>query len=250
MADKGAEFEDWVREAYEALLKGQGVPAVVSSRVSIEDTHGIRRNFDVMYEFPLAGINHRVVIECKNWARNVDIGKIADFYGKFKSVENTIGIIVSVSELQDGAARYAEARRIKVIKPNQLPDIFTITRDKIAQELSATGLPDEYAKSEPFFIIMETNAGNVTGSWHALRTSSGIMFPIFINRNDALLYIENNELKESYAVRGAKSLLIRVMKMAGGHMGVDSFILLLRPEPTGSLVSMPISFEYIEEFLH
>lgn len=52
-------------------------------------------------------VRHRVAIECKNYDRNVEIGKVGDFYGVLSDLNNVAGIMVAKVGYQKIAKEYA-----------------------------------------------------------------------------------------------------------------------------------------------
>lgn len=63
---------------------------------------------DVYYEFRKAGIQHRVVIACKDTKRPVEKVDLLEFREKLNDSPNTIGVVISRSGYRAGFLKYAE----------------------------------------------------------------------------------------------------------------------------------------------
>lgn len=101
------EYELLTKEIFEALLNEDGVTIDVQHNVEIQGK-AFKHQIDVYWEYQIAGIVNKVVIECKNYNVNVSIAKIRDFYGVLSDIGNTNGIMVSKKGFQSGAIKFAE----------------------------------------------------------------------------------------------------------------------------------------------
>lgn len=68
MSNRGDLFESYIQFIYQTLLGAQGKNISVSRGATVYDNRGNRYNIDVFYEFDVAGVHHRVAIECKTLA--------------------------------------------------------------------------------------------------------------------------------------------------------------------------------------
>ncbi len=114
------EYELLTKEIYETLLAEDGVTVDVQHNVLIKGK-AFSHQIDVYWEYKVAGIIHKVAIECKNYNSNVSVAKVRDFYGVLADIGNTNGIMVSKKGFQKGAKEYAEHYGINLMelrKPN------------------------------------------------------------------------------------------------------------------------------------
>ncbi|MGP4073235.1 restriction endonuclease [Piscibacillus sp. B03] len=58
--------------------------------------------------FKQAGIEHTVLIECKNYTTNLTLEKVRNFFGVLHDIGNAQGIIVTKTGYQSGAAEFAK----------------------------------------------------------------------------------------------------------------------------------------------
>lgn len=101
------EYELLTKELFETLLAEDGVTITVQHDVEIQGK-AFKHQIDVYWEYQVAGIIHKVAIECKNYNSNVSVAKVRDFFGVLSDIGNTNGIMVSKKGFQKGAKEFAE----------------------------------------------------------------------------------------------------------------------------------------------
>lgn len=102
-------YERLVQEIYQAIHDQEAVATVdVEHNKTIQGKSGCSHQLDVYWEFNVAGVLHRVAIECKNWNSDVPIGRIRDFFGVLHDIGNIKGIFVTKIGYQSGAKQFAE----------------------------------------------------------------------------------------------------------------------------------------------
>lgn len=102
------EYEKLTKEIYEALLNADGINSIeVRHNVKIQG-QSAKHQIDVYWEYELAGIRHKVAIECKNYNKSVSKGVVTSFYGVLTDIGNINGVIVTKKGFQRGAKEYAE----------------------------------------------------------------------------------------------------------------------------------------------
>ena len=60
---------------------------------------------DVYWEYEIAGVLHKVAVECKNYNKPIPISKVRDFYGVLSDLDNVSGIMVTKIGYQEGAKK-------------------------------------------------------------------------------------------------------------------------------------------------
>ncbi|OQW66505.1 MAG: hypothetical protein BVN28_00670 [Nitrospira sp. ST-bin4] len=109
------EYELLTRVVYEAILKQDGVTNVnVQHNVPLKGRSGVEHQIDVFWEFKQAGIPHRVLIECKNYASNLTLEKARNFFAVLHDVGNSIGLMVTKTGFQRGTASFCKYYGIKL----------------------------------------------------------------------------------------------------------------------------------------
>lgn len=123
--DAGQELEDFVETVYSGLLKNEHLRNTKIEKNHIEiGTSGAKHEFDVFYEIKIAGVVHKVGIECKNHNRKITKGMVQEYWAKLFDCKNTIGFMVSSKGYQEGAKTFAKSYGIELISTDQLPNIY------------------------------------------------------------------------------------------------------------------------------
>jgi len=104
------EYEKFAQEIYQTLLDSEDIrPTKVQHNVDIVGRSGCKHQIDVYWEYDIAGVTHRVAIECKNYnANNISIGRIRDFFAALTDIGNINGIFVCKEGYQSGAIKFAD----------------------------------------------------------------------------------------------------------------------------------------------
>lgn len=216
-AGSGEFLESYISFMYDSLINRHAKNISVRRNAKIKDTRGNSYDIDVYFEFDIANIKHRVAVECKDHKRPVTRDQVIAFCGKLNEMPSTIGVFVSLSGFQSGAAKYLEDHGIHHISENELPSFGKLVVDKYISPL----LPDATAVGEPFWTIMEARDGNTTGSWmlapwsaelrEQIPEGEGRTIPLFWLHGDAEKY--GNDVfkeRESWCVRGLEQATLRV----------------------------------------
>ncbi|WP_421243113.1 restriction endonuclease [Aeromonas enteropelogenes] len=109
MYAEAIEYELLTQAIYRDILVREGVStANVHHNVSIAGRSGVEHQVDVYWEFRQAGITHRVLIECKNYASNLTLEKARNFFAVVHDIGNCVGIMVTKTGYQSGAAAFCK----------------------------------------------------------------------------------------------------------------------------------------------
>lgn len=119
------EYEKFVRDIQQFLLDAQGLETVKAQHnIVLEGVSSQGHQIDVYWEYRLAGITHRVALECKRHSTKVDLGIIRDFWGVLDDIPGLRGVVVSPVGFTSGAEKYAQSKGIglKVVRQAQDAD--------------------------------------------------------------------------------------------------------------------------------
>jgi hypothetical protein len=133
MAKSGENFELLIKAIYEEMLSADGYGTVrVEHNVKLLGKSGHQHQVDVYWQFKIAGVTHKVAVECKDYQSSVSIGKIRDFYGVLEDVGDVRGVFVTTKGYQKGALEYAKEKKIdlQVIREPTQEDIDSGNRIK------------------------------------------------------------------------------------------------------------------------
>lgn len=198
-------LEDYVANVFENLLNLRNEGIVVSRNAILRGKSEADHEIDVYYEFRRAGVIHKVAIECKNRGRPIEKKEIHDFWCKLQDIGQIKGIVVSKSGLQNGARLVADYKDVDFMTPEQLPSIGVMLGNK----LEAVALPDETYVGEPFWTLMETRGGKVTGSYHgALGPDGSRSITLFFSKKEAERYLSDRN-SSAVCVRGLPQICLR-----------------------------------------
>ncbi|MEY4893969.1 MAG: hypothetical protein RL751_779, partial [Bacteroidota bacterium] len=92
-------YEKFAQSIYQTLLDNEDIkPTKVQHNVDLLGRSGCKHQIDVYWEYEIAGIVHRVAIECKNYnTSNISIGRVRDFFAALTDIGNISGIFVCKS---------------------------------------------------------------------------------------------------------------------------------------------------------
>lgn len=102
------EYEKFAQEIYQRLVNADVIKTtVVKHNVKLIGKSGQTHQIDVYWEYEIAGVKHKVAIECKNYDNAVPVGTVRDFYGVLADLNNVAGIMLTKVGYQKGAKDYA-----------------------------------------------------------------------------------------------------------------------------------------------
>ena len=111
------EYEKFTQEVYQKLVNADVVKTTeVKHDIKLTGKSGQEHQIDVYWEYEIAGVKHKVAIECKNYNRTVPIGKVRDFFGVLYDLNNVAGIMVTKIGYQEGAKKYASYYGINLME--------------------------------------------------------------------------------------------------------------------------------------
>ncbi|SEE54401.1 Restriction endonuclease [Streptomyces sp. 2112.3] len=222
MKNTGESFESYIQFIYQTLLGVQGRNISVSRRATVYDNHGNPYNIDIFYEFDVAGVHHRVAIECKDTRRPVERDDAIAFTGKIRDLPSTIGIFISKSGFQPAAKKYLQDHGIVHYAGGDLPHLGSV----IASMISPIALPDESATGQPFWTLMRQEGGQTTGVWclipdpTAQEEGTSGSFPIFYSRPHAQWFHEAfYQGSTDVCIRGVEQPMLRFLCLMADNEG-------------------------------
>ena len=108
------QYELLTKEIYQQILNQELAQTVsVDHDVSVEGLT-TKHQIDVYWEFKLAGVLHRVLVQAKNWNRRVSKGAVLTFKAVLDDVPGTVGIMVTAKGYQRGALEVATGYGIAI----------------------------------------------------------------------------------------------------------------------------------------
>ncbi|MBB3004013.1 hypothetical protein FHX57_006392 [Paraburkholderia tropica] len=141
------DYELLTKSIYQEILSREGAGTIdVKHNISLAGRSGVEHQIDVFWEFKQAGVKHRVLIECKNYATSLTLEKARNFFAVAHDVGNCQGIMVTKTGYQTGVVDFCNfygialkllrapvdsdwEGRIKTIKINMTPRVPVSTSD-------------------------------------------------------------------------------------------------------------------------
>lgn len=243
---KGSDFESFVHYVYSSIISLEDNSVLVSKNAVITGRSGAKHEIDVYYEFTKANIVHRVAIECKDYKNPVSKGRVTEFYGKISDIDNLTGVIVTRVGYQSGAKEFAEHYGIKILTIDDLPTLPEI----LSLQLSQAFLPHEKVIGQPFWALMETIDGNVTGTYVCAPSDSAEkIIPLFYSKRVAEKYLSCIEDKHA-VVRGInqqqlKALLTMIEQT--GQNDVGFVVLPFVADSPDKWMAISVSLDQLKE---
>ncbi|MDR5866215.1 restriction endonuclease [Halomonas koreensis] len=192
MANANTEYEKLAREVYEGILQAEGFDTItVKHDVKIEGKSGQKHQIDVFWEFDVAGVKHRVAVECKNYTSPVSIGKIRDFSAALDDIGNIQGIFITKTGYQSGAKTFADHCGITLKH----------LREPTKKDLEAVGAPPSLnIRGHIFYFINTVPDIKFDFDWIISNTSmkEGDPFEILALNCDIKIVDENGNLIKTF----------------------------------------------------
>lgn len=222
----GEFLERYVRYMHESLLVTHHAQDLnVSHRTHILDIHGDTHEIDVLLEYTIAGIRHRVVIECRDRSRPTSRAEVAAFCATVADIPNAIGIFVAPRGYQSGAKKYLDDRGVTHYDGTNLPSFGAL----VGAWFQPLALPDRNAVGQPFWVLMEAQDGETTGTHLRIpmgnsregRREANSAIPLFMSPVDAACFKETWLPDDtSVCVRGLERPALRALVAIADDAGV------------------------------
>jgi hypothetical protein len=119
------DYELLAKSIYEKILSQENVENIeVKHNQKVKGKAGVRRQIDVLWRFRQAGIEHLVLVECKNYSDTVELGDIDAFRSVVDDIAGARGIMVTRVGFQSGATEVARHYGIglKLLRPPEDQD--------------------------------------------------------------------------------------------------------------------------------
>jgi hypothetical protein len=119
MDKTGKNYENFVAELQQAILRSEGFGIqrniVIEKNKIIKDNNGIKREFDLYWEYELGGLTYKTVIECKDYNSKIKIDKIDAFIGKTNDIPGLSLAFATKCGYQSGAGIKAKQHGIELL---------------------------------------------------------------------------------------------------------------------------------------
>lgn len=115
----GKNYEIFVQNLQQALINAEEFMSQnnieIERNKKITDNCGIEREFDLYWEYEVAGLTYKTVIECKDYASMISVEKIDALIGKTKDIPDLIPVFATKTGYQSGAKTKAKHNKIELL---------------------------------------------------------------------------------------------------------------------------------------
>jgi hypothetical protein len=122
------DYEFLIRNLIEQEMSGiSGVDSLeVLHNVKMKGLSGYRHQIDVAYRFRLWKTEILVIVECKQYQKNVGVDDLLEFRSRIEDLRAHKEIFVTSSDFQSGAVEFAQANRIAllIVRGTQSEDVL------------------------------------------------------------------------------------------------------------------------------
>ncbi|HVW99570.1 MAG TPA: hypothetical protein VHA52_03890 [Candidatus Babeliaceae bacterium] len=151
-------------------------------------------------------------------------------------------IIISASGFQEGARAFAKEKGIMPLQLNELPNFFQL----IALQLKRTLLPDSKQRGEPFYILMEVNQGELTGSYEVINHNNKNLIFLFISKKHADEYISRKKIKDLQP-RALKQESFESIILMANRQQANFGIIIIPADSNANFICMEITPEELRK---
>lgn len=119
MKNNGKDYEKFVALLQQALLNAEKFTEQKNIEIQLNkkiiDSCGVEREFDIYWEYELAGITYKTVIECKDYNSRIPLEKIDALIGKIRDIPDLKAVFATKKGYQSGAKQKAAHNRIDLL---------------------------------------------------------------------------------------------------------------------------------------
>ncbi|UGA40212.1 hypothetical protein JOS77_13250 [Chromobacterium haemolyticum] len=186
-------------------------------------------------------MRHRVAIECKDWNRPIDQGRVLEFHQKIKNIGNDlVGVIIAKKGYQGGAENVAKRHGILILTEESIPSLPQL----LASSITTLLIHEPALVGEPFWCIAELgdkSNGQSTGTYYAFPKEFPFNIPLFISKRHAEIYLKKLPDAQRFSVFGLPQYKLRSL-IGFAYMSKLTFAIAYEhQEKTESIFAFPIA---------
>lgn len=217
MSNDGRDYEKFVQKLQQALINSEEFlhqqNISIKRNVKIVDNCQIEREFDLYWEYELAGVVYKSVIECKDYASKVSVEKIDALIGKVRDLPDIKPIFATKTGYQSGAEKKAKYNKIEIlIVREQIDDDW---KDENGNSFIKEIHIDMKVQSPAY---IKAFSPNVDTKWVKENTSIDITKPIEMKGMNNEISIQDKKNNESYTIFDLETRLTNIKKDEYGEM--------------------------------
>ena len=217
MANNGRDYETFVQKLQQALINSEEYlhqkNISIERNVKIIDNCGIDREFDLYWEYELAGVIYKTVIECKDYASKISIDKIDSFIGKIRDIPDIKPIFATKTGYQSGAEQKAKHNKIELLIVREQIDDDWKDKDgnSLIKEIHINMLIQSPAHIKAF-------SPKLNKDWIEQNTEIDTSKPILMDGLNNEIFIKDNIKNEQYSIFDLQQKLTNIKENEYGDM--------------------------------
>lgn len=199
MSNDGKDYERFVKCLQQALLDSEDLikqkNIIVETNKKILDNCNIEREFDLYWEYELAGVVYKTVIECKDYQSKISVEKIDALIGKTRDIPDIKAIFATRTGYQSGAKTKAEFNKIDllIVREHSDNDWNDSEGNPMIKEIAINLEVVSVARTISF-------SPEIDGDWAKENTDLDLDKPFNLNMKNDLIVIEDLEKNEKYSI--------------------------------------------------
>lgn len=207
MSNDGRTYEAFVKDLQQALLDSEDIckqrNIKIEANKKLLDNCGVEREFDLYWEYELAGITYKTIIECKDYASSVTIEKIDALVGKTRDIPDLKAVFATKTGYQSGAKAKALSNKI---------DLLIVREQRDEDWIDDDGTP--YLKGVDIHLTVHSVARIISfktvadGEWVRQNTDYDISQPISIQERNDEIFIEDIEAGDRFSILQLQGRLV------------------------------------------
>lgn len=199
MSNNGRDYEDFVFKLQQALINSEEYlhqkNILIEKNVKIIDTSGIEREFDLYWEYELAGVIYKTIIECKDYTSKISIDKIDALIGKIRDIPDIKPIFATKTGYQSGAEQKAKYNKIELLVVREQTD------DDWRDENGNPFIKEIHIDiSIQYPVEIKSFLPSINKEWVEKNTNIDISKPISINIMNNEIFIIDKKKNEHYSL--------------------------------------------------
>lgn len=217
MANNGRDYETFVQKIQQALINSEEYlhqkNISIERNVKITDNCGIDREFDLYWEYELAGVTYKTVIECKDYASKISIDKIDSLIGKIRDIPDIKPIFATKTGYQSGAEQKAKHNKIELLIIREQIDDDWKDKDgnSLIKEIHINMLIQSPAHIKAFSPKLDKD-------WIEQNTDIDSSKPISMDGLTNEIFIKDNIKNEQYSIFDLEQRLTNIKENEYGDM--------------------------------
>ena len=199
MANTGKDYELFVASLQQALLEVENVTEgkniVVEVNKIITDNCGIKREFDIYWQYEIADLSYKTVIECKDYNSKVSVDKIDALIGKTQDIPDLKLVFATKVGYQSGAETKARQHKIDllVVREQNDSDWYDVDGEPLLKKIHINlclNIPPHIHEFIP----------TLDAQWIKQETDIDTSKPIKISGLNKEIFIQDVDRNETYSL--------------------------------------------------